>query len=249
LREDRTLRLSPEQWAAATPAERHEIAQWNAHKNLGLDRDNTAEERANLLFPVESYHGGRDDLDKVYLSEKDFSPFGIGLHSGTKKAAHDRLVKTGGFDDAAIFPVRVRNNAPLLDEEGLVLDEERLSTLIRSKYDGPDNLDYESKRNIMADNVWRDYGVAPYVNDVEDVGSTSFISPPNSVRSRFAAFDPEQLDNPNILAAQTGDPMTALAAILAGGENDPLDPNFRELTPEELRQIEAERRFLEMGGI
>ena len=34
------------------------------------------------------------------------------------------------------------------------------------------------------------YTSIPYINEVEGKGSTSFIVPPDNIRSRFAAFDP-----------------------------------------------------------
>ena len=60
------------------------------------------------------------------------------------------------------------------------------------------------------------YTSIPYFNEVEGKGSTSFIVPPQNIRSRFAAFDPFRrtaataalygVAAPDLLAAQQEQP-------------------------------------------
>ena len=62
----------------------------------------------------------------------------------------------------------------------------------------------EKGRAAIQDAYFKDNDVLKYINDVEDKGSVSYISPPENIRSRFAAFDPLRKDSASILANVLG---------------------------------------------
>ncbi len=202
----------------------HLTAQRNAalpvsQGGLGLRPDNTAMDRARAMgFDVEAYHTSRHgvDVDSLDSGKYAIAPFdAIGTHFGTKEAALDRFNRTVGTTEqlkGSTYPVLLKGTNPLLSKNGQVFNEEPLLMSLSEKADYG-NL---SKSNaLQREQIFSQNSIIPYINDVEMPGSTSYIAPPSSIRSRFAAFDPFNRDSSNLLA-QTAKlaPTTALGAYM-----------------------------------
>jgi len=202
----------------------HLLAQRNAalpvsQGGLGLAPDNTAMDRARAMgFDVEAYHTSRHgvDVDSLDSGKYAIAPFdAIGTHFGTKEAALDRFNRTVGTTEqlkGSTYPVLLKGTNPLLSKNGQVFNEEPLLMSLSEKADYG-NL---SKSNaLQREQIFSQNSIIPYINDVEMPGSTSYIAPPSSIRSRFAAFDPFNRDSSNLLAQSAKlAPTTALGAYM-----------------------------------
>jgi hypothetical protein len=170
---------------------------------LGLPVDNTYQQRAGELgFDTPAYHTSRTGVDTNVLDSGQFAiaPFdAIGTHFGTKEAALDRFNRTVGTTEqikGSSYPVLLKGDKPYLDASGNPYTEDPLSMLLSSKSDYG-NL--KKSNAALREEVFKDHSIIPYVNDVEAAGSTSYIAPPQNIRSRFAAFDPFRRNDADLL--------------------------------------------------
>lgn len=197
-------RGSPDEYAAKFPQdEALKLAQQRAtlpveKGGLGLGPNNTAEERAAAMgFDTPAYHTSRTGVDTDVLDSGKYAmaPFdSIGTHFGTKEAALDRFNRTVGTTDqikGSSYPVLLKGDKPLMSPSGAMYTEDPLAMMLSAKSDYG-NLP-KSNANLRQE-IFADNSIIPYINDVEAAGSTSYIAPPDSIRSRFAAFDPFRKD-------------------------------------------------------
>ena len=203
--------------------QRHLTAQRNAalpveQGGLGLPVDNTAMDRARAMgFDTPAYHTSRTGVDTNVLDSGQYAmaPFdSIGTHFGTKEAALDRFNRTVGTTEqikGSSYPVLLKGDKPYLDANGLPFTEDPLTMMLSAKSDYG-NL--KKSNAALRDEIFKDHSVIPYVNDVEAAGSTSYIAPPQNIRSRFAAFDPMRRHEADLLGY--ADPRL-LGGIAGGG--------------------------------
>ena len=112
-----------------------------------------------------------------------------------------------------------------MNQNGMPFVEDDLSALLRQQ--GGHNysdiqggkMTYQDMNAALRQKLFDEQGYTsiPYVNEVEAKGSTSFIVPPDNIRSRFAAFDPFRrtaaiaatmgVTAPDLLAAQEDEAM------------------------------------------
>jgi hypothetical protein len=219
---------SPDQLWNNNKLTEHEIALQTAHDNamrsiedggLGLTEGNTAMDRAKALgFGTPTYHysqhSGPIDKFKTRPVEYGDYPFeAFGVHSGTKEAAAARFSGLQGFD--GLHPNDVIDKGFSLDPKGqtlpLLIKGGRQYQSNRMLHGKPRELPTEGEiGRLMNDiphfkeSIWNKYDTLPYRNLVEDPGSKSYVSPPQNIRSRFAAFDPAKKDSTNIMATIAG---------------------------------------------
>ena len=176
-----------------------------------------------------STHSSRNQDDIYEFGNRiyDTSLFnGLGVHSGTKAAAKQRAEDTAGYnrdtgkrnpDMATYYPLQLRANKSFeingrpTDEYG---SEIHLDSLGRPLGMGRET---DTGRAAIQDAYFKNNDVLKYINDVEDKGSVSYISPPENIRSRFAAFDPLRKNSTSILAG------TALGDLLLKYEDKAQD--------------------------
>jgi hypothetical protein len=167
-------------------------------------------------FTTPAYHSSRkqDDIYEFGNRIYDTSLFnGLGVHSGTKAAAKQRAEDTAGYnrdtgkrnpDLATYYPLQLRANKSFeingrpTNEHGA---EIHLDSLGRPLGMGRET---DTGRAAIQDAYFKNNDVLKYINDVEDKGSVSYISPPENIRSRFAAFDPLRKNSTSILANVLG---------------------------------------------
>jgi hypothetical protein len=166
----------------------------------------------DLGFTEDAYHYTRSekiDKDKFDPDLAISNWNRLGIHVGTKKAARDRFTGTNDpeFPEEAkgtTLPLKVRTNKPLMFSDEIESElslRNKLVELAESR--GLDPLDWaEDLRKQLAE---EGYTHIPYINEVEDEGSISYIMltdrPKNSdavLRSRFAKFDPSKKDKPEL---------------------------------------------------
>lgn len=191
----------------------HKIAQKNASLpiekgGLGLHPNNTSMERAHAMgYTIPAVHFSRHGIDTHALDSSHFaiSPFdAVGTHFGSASAAHDRFKHTVGSYDtirpANSYPVLIKNK-PYLNKDNKEWDEDSLNLHLRDIGGYNDNKTPYNRDSALKlrNKVFKDADHIPYINDVESKGETSYIAPPKSVRSVFAAFDPMKKDSENLL--------------------------------------------------
>jgi predicted GNAT family acetyltransferase len=205
-----TMYRSPEQSAL-------DIASQNAEKMLGLPKGNTAMDRAKALgFTESGYTGTNRDITA-------FDPLKAGASgSGSREGAlgtwltNDPRVASGFADWSArgqggnvVYPLMIRGKNPR--EFGSYAEIKDLvdanTQFVRPPYRMmQDTINYENAKKALGD-----YGVLRNtMTDALDVPITQYVVPdPSRLRSRFAAFDPARVNEPDILAA--GVPLGLLA--------------------------------------
>ena len=201
---------SPEQSAL-------DIASQNAEKMLGLPKGNTPMDRAKALgFTESGYTGTNRDITA-------FDPLKAGASgSGSREGAlgtwltNDPRVASGFADWSArgqggnvVYPLMIRGKNPR--EFGSYAEIKDLvdanTQFVRPPYRMmQDTINYENVKKALGD-----YGVLRNtMTDALDVPITQYVVPdPSRLRSRFAAFDPARVNEPDILAA--GVPLGLLA--------------------------------------
>lgn len=191
----------------------HKIAQKNAalpieKGGLGLHPENTAKDRANAMgFTIPAYHFSRHGIDTHSLDSSKFAiaPFdAVGTHFGDAKTASERFDRTVGNYDAIkpsnTYPVLIKNK-PYLNIDNKEWDEDSLNMHLRDIGGYNDNKTPYNRESALKlrGKVFDNADHIPYINDVEGKGKVSYIAPPKSVRSVFAAFDPMKKDSENLL--------------------------------------------------
>jgi predicted GNAT family acetyltransferase len=205
-----TMYRSPEQSAL-------DIASQNAEKMLGLPKGNTPMDRAKALgFTESGYTGTNRDITA-------FNPLKAGASgSGSREGAlgtwltNDPRVASGFADWSArgqggnvVYPLMIRGKNP--KEFGSYAEIKDLvdanTQFARPPYRMmQDTINYENAKKALGD-----YGVLRNtMTDAIDAPITQYVVPdPSRLRSRFAAFDPARMKEPDILAA--GVPLGLLA--------------------------------------
>jgi hypothetical protein len=200
-------------------------------ENARAQIPNDLDRMAATEFTTPSYHASREGEDIYEFDNRISDPSlfnGLGVHSGTKAAAIQRANDTAGVnrktgeknpDMATYYPLQLRANKSFeingrpTDEYG---SEIHLDSLGRPLGMGRET---DTGRAAIQDAYFKNNDVLKYINDVEDKGSVSYISPPENIRSRFAAFDPLRKNSTSILANVLGG--TALSDLaLKYGDNE-----------------------------
>lgn len=175
----------------------NEIAQKNAVEMLGLPPNNTAMDRAKAMgFDKEGFHATGADFRKIdpeMIAKSDFGTIGQGFYiDPSKNAAYSNLVAriNQAKSPQNIMPVRFKSGN-LYDMTGMI---------------GPTSA--EGSKRLTANMKEAGFpGTLTYLPD----GSINEVAifDPSIVRSRFAAFDPKRINDPDLLAA--GIPLGLLA--------------------------------------
>tara|TARA_R110000868_G_C10564232_1_gene737162 strand:- start:34 stop:678 length:645 start_codon:yes stop_codon:yes gene_type:complete len=194
-----------------------DIASQNAEKMLGLPKGNTPMDRAKAMgFSESGYTGTNRDITA-------FDPLKAGASgSGSREGAlgtwltNDPRVASGFADWSArgqggnvVYPLMIRGKNP--KEFGSYAEIKDLidanTQFVRPPYRMmQDTINYENAKKALGD-----YGVLRNtMTDAIDTPITQYVVPdPSRLRSRFAAFDPARINEPDILAA--GVPLGLLA--------------------------------------
>ena len=171
---------------------------------LGLPAGNTAEQRARAMGGKDMVHFSRTGGDYTTLDSGKFAiaPFdAVGTHVGTPQAAMDRFRNTTATTDqikGTTYPVTILGDKPLMNQNGMPWGEDDLNAFLRKEgghnwYDiQGGKMTYQDMNANLRKKLFEKQGYTsiPYYNEVEGKGSISYITPPENIRSRFAAFDP-----------------------------------------------------------
>lgn len=186
--------------------QRHLTAQKNAalpveQGGLGLPADNTAMQRADILFPERGFHATGSDIkniDPARIAESDYGTIGQGFYIDPREGAgYSNLVAKINANKSPqnIMPLRY-NADDLYDVSDLVGVRDAASSA------------------RMTSNL-KDAGYSGTVSRTMDgLPSEVAIFDPSKVRSRFAAFDPMRRHEADLLGY--ADPRL-LAGIAGGG--------------------------------
>lgn len=216
-----------------------EIARHNAEV-AGLPAKNTPEDRMRMLWsknPVLTYHWTPSVFDD-FRGGKYGSWDGLGTHSGTEKAAFDRMLHYNARDD--LFDMDLNRDSVgrvvpyYVDASRLYLPEGKISTetratdwntgitepgfslqdYLRKQFEMHEqrmiNSPYGEMHKQFVDDIFADHTTIPYINTVEDPGSISYITPPENFRGKAALFDPRQYGKPKLMDAAIAAPVAKL---------------------------------------
>jgi hypothetical protein len=170
-----------------------EIARLNAamptqQGGLGMGVRNTAQERADKLFPEKGFHATGADIkqiDPAKVALSDYGTIGQGFYiDPSKNAAYSNLVARINQSKAPqnVMPLRYRDDS-LYDMTGLI---------------GP----ADSEGAKAATKRLKDLGYKGSKSSIENSLNEVAIFDPSLVRSRFAAFDPARVNENNLLASR-----------------------------------------------
>lgn len=180
---------------------------WEKAKAKGLDLSKAARmERAKAMgFDVEAYHYSRHGADIETFAGSggyDLSPFGIGPHVGSLKAATDRMNRTR--QDGATYKLLIRKGREFRKPDGSIYGELELSQALADRVDyyADNGKSYVTKLQDLSNSVWDEYDTIPYINDVEAPGEISYIVKPENIRSTNAVFDPDTSSSSQIMASK-----------------------------------------------
>lgn len=194
---------------------------------LGLPLNNTSMERANALdYDINKnlYHGTPKDFEEFLLNPRK------NLYASDEPQIADIYATALGR-----FPVNEReklfpNILPLIGKKNLL----EISDVRDGNHGwGLDNLqkalNSEQKRNLIKDITNYGYDGVKITNMIDLGGEQNqFVYPKtNSVRSRFAAFDPFRKNEANLLASHPSATLMAaggLAGMARSALNEPYDP-------------------------
>lgn len=187
----------------------NEVAQKNAVDMLGLPPDNTAMDRAKAMgFVEKGYTGTNRDITAFDPSKAGASGSGSREGSLGTWLTNDPNVASSFADWSArgqggnvVYPLMIRGKNP---KEFTSYSEIKDLVDANTQFARPpyrmmqDAIDYESAKKSL-----NDYGVLRNtMTDAIDSPITQYVVPdPSRLRSKFAAFDPARINEPNILAA------------------------------------------------
>lgn len=207
-----------------------EIARVNGDL-AGLGPNNTARERASLFSenPILDYHW-TPEVFEDFRNKPSGGPWdGLGVHSGTIKAAHDRMKHVNAVDSiyeiplkdlGSIRPIVIDGDNPFLIG-GQIRSESQIGStpgvqdILRgiqadhlNSLKTIDQKDLLYSSDAVRSRIFGDLGhtTVPYINSVEDPGSVSHITPPTHIKSPHARFDPKQFRSGNMLDAKIAAP-------------------------------------------
>ncbi len=173
---------------------------------LPMDEASRMQRAQEMGFDTPAVHWSRHGVDVNELDSGKFAiaPFdAVGTHVGTPEAAMKRFEGWASPERGAgvTYPVVIKSKKPYLDPSGKPWNEQQLTEHLREigGYDSA-RASYKELNSKLRDKIFAEYDSIPYINDVEDAGSISYIAPPQNIRSRFAAFDPSKKDSANLLA-------------------------------------------------
>lgn len=181
-----------------------EVAQKNAVEMLGLPANNTAADRAKALgFDKAAYHATNKEF-KAFDPAKSSSAaaYGPGAY-----VTYDPT-KVSGWAKSAngsnVMPLLVRNNNVLKAQELNIEDANKLSKFLGREIKAGDPVPYfslERRAGSVAEGA-KQAGFSG-VNHFGPGGHglNTVFSDPTVLRSRFAAFDPARVNEPDLLAA------------------------------------------------
>ena len=228
-------------------------------KGLLMDAPSRMARAKEQGFNKDSFHYSRngEDIKEIREGNLNLSLFdSLGIHTGSKDAAAKRAASTRSLDpntgrriepSGPTYPFKIKHQKPLLNKDGNPYSESELhsvfSKMAKDKNYG-DVWDIGVKEKLRSD-LWDDYDVIPYINEVEDAGNVSYISPPSAVRSKYAAFDPAKTGSSNLLAsnpvATTGAGLLGLGAAAQSNDTyaDYSPSNLARLRSDDVGSIEA----------
>lgn len=174
----------------------NEIAQKNAVEMLGLPPNNTAMDRAKALgFGNDVYHGTTKSFDSFDMSKlgASGSDASEGVFTATNpKIANEFIWSNGSTEGGNIMPLMLRTSDPV--KSFTVLDGTSGSSVAKilqqAKRAGRDRVDFPTDMLGLQ-------------------GTSQVVFDPSRIRSKFAAFDPKRINEPDLLAA--GLPLGLLA--------------------------------------
>jgi hypothetical protein len=187
-----------------TSAERMAIAQRNAalpvsEGGLGLAPDNTQWQRAEAMgFNVREpmYHGTKADFTEFSLGKHgtatDKGDFGEAVYASTNPETANTYAKNAGdYTSGQVMPLYVKEGRRLVTQ-----GQNEFNKLIERL--GGEEAWFELRQNPKEyAKAIKDLGY----DSVRDMGyHQTAIFDPKNIRSKFAAFDPKQANNPNLLA-------------------------------------------------
>jgi len=158
---------------------------------LGLPPDNTAMDRAAIMFPEEGYHGTNElfpyfDPENVDKSRVNDATGKLGVWISETPEVANEFAFRKGEQGAQVVPLRVRSAGKVgtLDIPPGIGNLEMAATLSNAQDAGYDLIklnNYTSPKGLKQQKI-------------------KLARNPNQVRSRFAAFDPEKIDSSDIMA-------------------------------------------------
>lgn len=239
-----------------TPFEQaHFLARLNASLpedvgGLGLPLENTAMQRADIMFPDIAYHGTNKDISAFDVDAGKYAR----ENTGTWLSSDPRYANTyAGREGGNVIPMRVNpHNFGELDFEGNYWNYAPEDAVLRSKnFDltadeyGMDRFDTnETARLAKQQGLWgvkfenvKDYGGHMRGVDKmpEEAANNYVVNKPMLMRSKFAAFDPMKRTSSDILASHpiaNAIGITGLGKLLSAGQ----DVNLRQSINDRLNQ-------------
>jgi hypothetical protein len=196
-----------------------------ADSDLDMSTEARMQRAAEQRFTENVYHTSRnaDDITSFHKGDDAVSPFdAIGVHAGTQKAANHRYESANKYrheedKKGATYPLIINKDRLFLSPDGGPWEEEALSEFLNNyQFTQPEGL--RGSKDSLRQSIWSKYDAIPYINDVEDAGSISYIVPPQNIRSVNAAFDPAKRESSNILSG------LGAAAIGAGALTSEEEP-------------------------
>lgn len=198
-------------------------AQANAAKpvskgGLGLRPDNTPVERAKAMgFDTEAFHGSGQELKIIDNEKLRRNAYGKGLHSASDpELANVFAGHSGGGQNIAPLRLRVGNQASKQDYKDAMNqvweDQGHNATEIRKRLmdKGFDTVTYNH-----GDFYYPNGGKLTPSLPNQDLSYASLV--PSNVRSRFAAFDPARINDPDVLGSANIGLLGMIGAGTAGG--------------------------------
>lgn len=217
----------------------HETARQNAVKMLGLPENNTAMDRAKALgFDDGWFHGRYRDYDKIkegrtFYATQDPSYASIYAVEPTASSMGGKSISDFDNLQPNVMPVMIKKDAVL--DTRTPQGKKVFNNDFYMKYGNgtpltdkgiPDWVDAEDFGEMFSDTgskfkgVYADEGKIPtWDGGLKDRGVSAAIFNPSAVRSRFAAFDPARVNEPDLLGYADPRilPMLTIGGLLGAG--------------------------------
>lgn len=189
-----------------------ETARKNAVEMLGLPENNTAMDRARAMgFKESGYTGTNRDFREYDISQAAGSgsgsregPLGAWLTDDPRVAQSFAEWSSRGQGGDVIYPLMIRGDKPYEPSSYAkikeILDEN--TKFVRPPYRMmQDKIDYAAAKKAL-ENKGDYVALRNTMTDAIDKPITQYLVPNTSrLRSRFAAFDPKRINDPNLLAS------------------------------------------------